>query len=335
MSTREENRKRRERLKALSQTKGSRARNSVRVVKYGVKGLTRNSWLTLAVVLIMTIALVIVSATAISKFILTDTVEQIKSTIEVSVYLENETEEQIVSQITSDIKDMQTVADVRLTSPTEAREEQIENLRQGGQSEEVIDAVIEAPNLFPWIVNVTMVDLADTEELNWYLATNPTVVAHLDSRFESSESRNDRIEAIDRITSTTQFIEKLGIILGVVFAIVAALVIFNTIRMGIFNRKEEIYMMKLVGAGKSFIRGPFLIEAMMYGIISAAITIGLVVGVLYLAAEPLSRYGVVVDPTLELVRNYLWVAILGIMLLGGLVGVISAMLAARKYLKIK
>lgn len=338
MNTREENKKRRARLKALQQTRGSKARNSVRVVKYGVKGLARNSWLTLAAILIMTIALVIVSATSLAKFVLTDTVNELKNSIEISVYLSSNTDETTARQISTRIDTMNSVSGVRLTSPTDALDQVIQGLRDSGESEEIINAAIEAalaaPRL-PWTLNISMVDLAEMDELNWYLANDPTVVAALDQKLEASNNRNDRLEAIDKITGTTQFIERLGIILGVIFAIIAALVIFNTIRMAIFNRREEIYMMKLVGAGKSFIRGPFLIEAMMYGVISAAITIGLVVGGLYLAAEPLSRYGVVIEPTIELIREYLWLAIIGVVFLGGLVGVISAMLAARKYLKVK
>jgi len=231
---------------------------------------------------------------------------------------------------------MQTVESVRLTSPTEAKDQQIEQLRQNPTiSEETIEAAIDAPNLFPWIINVSMVDLANMSELNYYLSNDSTVLASLDERLENTDNRQERLDAINRITEATNFVGRLGIILGSVFAIVAALIIFNTIRMAIFNRREEIYMMKLVGAGKSFIRGPFLVEAMMYGVISAAITIGLVVGSLYLAAEPLARYGVVVDPTLSLVRDYLWLAIIGMMLLGGFIGILSAMLAARKYLKTK
>jgi cell division transport system permease protein len=334
VTDRDTRKQRRQRLKALQQTRRSRARNSVRIVKYGVKGLARNSWLTLAAILVMTISLVIVSATAVSRFILNDTVDQLKSSIELSIYLDHDTGRDAVEQIVGKIGTMQSVASIRLTSPDAAKEEEIARLRDKTDNTDIVDAAIEAPNLFPWIINVAMVDLSHTDELNWYLANDPTVVNHLDD-LESSSNRTDRVEAINKITDTTQFIERLGIILGVVFAIVAALIIFNTIRMAIFSRKEEIYMMKLVGAGKSFIRGPFLIEAMMYGVISAGITVGLVVGGLYLIEIPLARYGVVVEPTLQLIREYLWVAILGVMTLGGLIGIISAMLAARQYLRVK
>ena len=66
-----------------------------------------------------------------------------------------------------------------------------------------------------------------------------------------------------------------GSIATVVFVVISSLVVFNTIRMAIFNRKDEIEMMKLIGAERSFIRGPFIVEAIMYGFIAAIIaTVG-------------------------------------------------------------
>jgi cell division transport system permease protein len=331
---RTERKAKRARLKALKHTRRAKLRNGRRIIKYGFLGLARNTWLTLAAILVMTISLIIVSVTAVSRLILTDTVDSIKNTIEISVYLKTETTNDTANQIATDIANMSTVESVSTTSPQQALDEQIHSLREKGLDEDTVSTILEAPNTFPWIINVSMIDLEDLEELDWYLATNPLVTDNLSDR-QNSDSRTDRLESIDKITGTTQFIEKIGIAIGIIFAAVGAIIIVNTIRMAIFNRKEEIQMMKLVGAGKGFIRGPFIIEAMMYGIISAVIAVALVVSGLYLLEEPLSRYGVVIAPTIQLIRSNILLVTVGVMAIGALVGIGSAMFAARKYLNIK
>ncbi len=327
--------KSKEHLRAMSTSRRHRARSTRRVIKYGTASFARNLWLTIAATLVMTIALLVISVTLIARNIMTDTVNELKSTIEISVYLENKTDEPIVNQIAADIKALKSVADVHVTSPEEAKAEQIEDLREKTDNEDVVNAAIEAPNIFPWFVNVAMVDLSEMDELNEYIATDPTVTAHLDKKYEESDNRNERLEAIDRIASTTRLIETIGLIAGAVFAVIAALIIFNTIRMAIFNRREEIEMMKLIGASKGFIRGPFLVEAAFYGIISSAIT-GIIVWVaLTILQHSLETYGLVITPTVELIVQYWWVVIPSILLVGVLIGMISAALAIRKYLKVK
>jgi len=112
------------------------------------------------------------------------------------------------------------------------------------------------------------------------------------------------------------------------------LIIFNTIRMAIFNRKEEIQMMKLIGADKSFIRGPFVVEAIVYGFIAAIIATGLGVALLYGSAETLKSYQISVQPTIDIVTFYIGFVLLGMILTGAIIGVISSLLATRRYLKL-
>ena len=104
--------------------------------------------------------------------------------------------------------------------------------------------------------------------------------------------------------------------------------------MAIFSRREEIYMMKLVGADMSFIRGPFLVEAQICGIISGLLATTItVVGFRYLAPH-LSGYGIDVSTVTNLFETNALVAVYGIMILIGIVvGSISARLAMNKYLK--
>ena len=104
--------------------------------------------------------------------------------------------------------------------------------------------------------------------------------------------------------------------------------------MAIFNRKEEIQMMKLIGADRSFIRGPFIVEATVYGFIAAilATVIGMVG--LYAARDKLASYEVAVQQTIDTMTFYIGFVLLGMIVAGALIGIISSLLATRKYLKV-
>ena len=114
---------------------------------------------------------------------------------------------------------------------------------------------------------------------------------------------------------------------------ISILIIFSTIRMAIFSRREEIYMMKLVGAEKGFIRGPFLIEAEICGVIAGIIAATVSYFGFKFMAPKLMSYGISVDQiTNVLDSNQLILVFLVFIAMGVLIGRISAWLAVSKYL---
>ena len=104
--------------------------------------------------------------------------------------------------------------------------------------------------------------------------------------------------------------------------------------MAIFNRKEEIQMMKLIGADRSFIRGPFIVEAVVYGFIAALLATGIGVASLYAVRDKLVSYQIAFDPTINAATTYSALVLLGMIVAGALIGVFSSLIATRKYLKI-
>lgn len=129
------------------------------------------------------------------------------------------------------------------------------------------------------------------------------------------------------------FADRVGIIATVIFVVISSLIVFNTIRMAIFNRRDEIEMMKLIGADRAFIRGPFIVEAVVYGFIAAVLATILGVAGLYWLKDRLIA-GVQVQPTLDFVVDYIGFVALGMILLGATIGILSSLLATRRYLKI-
>jgi cell division transport system permease protein len=229
-----------------------------------------------------------------------------------------------------EVENLSSVTNVTVQSPEEAREVFVQRNRNDPQT---LEAISEATNRLPWTLSIRVVDINDTSELVELVENNEVVAASIDPNREPSFAGTRR-DAIETIARTAAFAQQVGIIVSVVFVAISTLIIFNTIRMAIFNRREEIQMMKLIGAERSFIRGPFLVEAIVYGFFAAIIATALGVTLLMLAAPSLEGSGLSATGTSEMVTYYAGFVLVGMIILGAIIGVISSLLATRRYLKL-
>jgi cell division transport system permease protein len=301
----------------------------LRMCRYGVNNFSRNAWLTVAATAVMTITLLIVFATLAARNTLATTVDDIKDKVDMSIYLKTDVSDNDVKSITNDLKKLETVTSVSYISPEQARGAFAE---QNSRNPDALSALNEATNKFSGTLRVKLVDINDTKELAQFVKSNPTVKANIDPDREPSFA-GERKSAIEGIARSVVFADRAGLIATVIFVVISSLIVFNTIRMAIFNRRDEIEMMKLIGADKSFIRGPFIVEAVVYGFIAAILATVLGVGGLYWLKDRLIS-GVQVEPTLNFVLTYIGFVALGMITLGALIGIISSLLATRRYLKI-
>lgn len=301
----------------------------VRMCRYGVNNFSRNAWLTIAATAVMTITLLIVFATLAARNTLASSVEVIRQNVDMSIYVKTDTSEEAVAEIRKGLEGLKTVESVDYVSPEEARQRYA---RLNSGDEETLNALNEATNRNPGTFNVQLVDIDKTEELKTFVDTNQTVKASIDGNRPPSFA-GERKTAIEGIAKGVVFAERLGLVATVVFVVISSLIVFNTIRMAIFNRKDEIEMMKLIGADKSFIRGPFIVEAVVYGFIAAILaTILGVLGLVALKGRLIG--GIEIQPTIDFVLTYIGFVLLGMILLGAVIGIISSLLATRRYLKI-
>lgn len=313
----------------------SRVRNVGRIVKYGTASFTRNIWLSIAATLVMTITLVILMITVFASLILSATAETMRAKIDITIFFTPGTSQETLNAMTAE---MQTDANIRSIETADSRTEYENFLRDNNDNEELLLALQDEDmyNLMLNTMQATMrIKVYDPENLDGIkniVENNPLFQANLDNEKQPTYDVNQT--EIETINSWASIAKNGGLILGAVFLVISVLVIFNTIRMAIFSRREEIYMMKLVGADLGFIRGPFLIEAEISGIISGvlATTIALI-GFRFL--EPhLTSYGIDVSAVSQLMESNLLVVVYGVMILIGIiVGSISARLAMKKYLK--
>lgn len=318
--------------KAFAQQKRKRRQwlTFVRMCRYGINNFSRNAWLTIAATAVMTITLLVVFTTFAARNVLLDTVGDIRDKVDMSIYVKTDTSDDAVETIQSDLEALPSVVEVSYVSPEEARDA-FAQANSGDAA--TLDALNEATNQFPGTFRIKPVDINETEELRQFVENNTVLKESIDPNREPSFA-GDRRSAIENIGRWVGFAEKAGLVASVVFVAISSLIVFNTIRMAIFNRKDEIQMMKLIGADRSFIRGPFLVEAAVYGFIAGVVATVLGIILLESSSAKLLSYGVDVQSTLEFATTYIGLVVLGMILLGAVIGVMSSLLATRRYLRI-
>ncbi|MDN5275970.1 MAG: cell division protein FtsX [Candidatus Saccharibacteria bacterium] len=302
-----------------------------RIIRYGLNNFSRNAWLTIAATAIMTITLSIVFTTVVARNILVSKVEDIQKSVGVSIYLKTETTQADVDQIATDIKKLSSVQDITILTPEEGRDKLIDTEKANSDT---LEAAKLATNKIPWTINIEVSDINKTDQLREFVQTNGAVKNNIDPNNKPTFVGEQRV-IIETIGKWVLAAQQGGIIASLIFVIISMLIIFNTIRMAIFNRREEIQMMKLIGAEKSFIRGPFLVEATVYGILAAIIAS--ILGYLMLrAVGPALQEFLTIDPATSLSFFYKYAAliVLGMIVLGAIIGIISSTLATRRYLKL-
>lgn len=303
----------------------------VRMCRYGVNNFSRNAWLTVAATAVMTITLLIVFTTLVARSVLLDTVDDLKQKVDISIYLDEDVKQKTVDNLTDKLKKLPEVTKVAYISSDAARESYIE---ENNPSQEQLDTLAELPeNPFPAVLRVTPKDLNKMEAIEKLVSSDEDFKEAISNDREPSYAGEKR-KSIDSIGRSVHVAERAGLVASIVFISISILIIFNTIRMAIFNRKEEIEMMKLIGAEKNFIQGPFIVEGVMYGFFAAIIAfiIGLI-GFMYIQPKLVS-YGIASEQTYTFVITASPFIVIGLIFIGALIGVVSSFFAVRKHLKI-
>jgi cell division transport system permease protein len=308
-------------------------RTQARIVKYGTSGFRRNIWLSSAATVVMAITLIILFVTVVASVILTSTAELMKDKIDITVYVKPNTSQEILDEMTEIIKSDKNTKSVE-TSTSE--EEYAKFLEENDDSDEVINILDDDMKelmiaKMQATMRVKVYDVDNLDSIRELVETNELFKQYTDK--EKAPTYDVNQAEIATITSWARIARTGGLVMAVVFLVISVLIIFSTIRMAIFSRREEIYMMKLVGAEKRFIRGPFLVEAEICGIIAGIVAATVSYFGFMFMAPKLANYGIDITVITDVLQsNKLILVYLVFIAAGMLIGRISARLAVSKYL---
>lgn len=303
----------------------------LRMMRYGANNFTRNAWLTTAATAVMTITLLIIFMTLAARTMLNDTVTKFRQDIDIPIFLKGDVSDTNVKKLSAKLRSDPNVTHVEFVSSEKAKQIYIDRDIKKGDVEQ-LQTIAEAGVVFPAQLNINVNDPSDLNSVNTLVKNDKLFKENLNEDVDTVITSNQT--TIQTLSSWATTTERAGLLATIIFTAISMLIIFNTIRMAIFNRRDEIEMMKLIGADKAFIRGPFVIEAVMYGFFAALIATGLGYTALLLSEAKVSAYGIETVFIQETLTRYLPLVLLAMIVVGALIGIISSRLAVRRYLKV-
>jgi cell division transport system permease protein len=302
-----------------------------RILRTGLQNFARNLTLAVAAIAVMVITLTIILFSAITNATFANTITQITDKIDISVYLKDDVTADKREQLISQFKALDNVKSVEFVSKDQA----LDDYKKANQDKpDLLAAISQTDNPLPASLRVKPKDPNKIEQIRTFIESKDVKALQSDPTSYSGE----RKDAIDAITKATQFFQRAGVVGVVVFALVSILIIFNTIRMAIFNRRDELQIMRLLGASTWFIRGPFVVETVAYGVIAAVFSVAICHFLFVVSSSTLgaSSFGLL---DINYASNYFtshFVIILTVqMLIGILIGAASSIIATQRYLKFK
>jgi len=296
-----------------------------RTFKEAVSNFFRNGWLSIATVSILILSLYVVSSFFVITLTVDNILKDIQDKVNVSIYFKPDVTEKDILDAKANLEGFSEVKSVEYISKDQA----LADFKKNNANEPVIiqslDEIGENPLLASLVVKAN--DSTQYQLISEYVGK---------ASFKDNVSRinyGKNKEIIDKLNSIISTIRRIGISLGIFFAVVSLLITFNAIRITIYTHRQEIEIMRLVGASNFFIRLPFIFEGLIYGVAASLITML----ALFISVKFITPYISSAVPSGNLVQFYLgnfWILLFGQIILGSLLGVIGSLIAMRKYLKV-
>jgi cell division transport system permease protein len=305
-----------------------------RVIKAGFVDFWRNGVVSLASVLVLVVTLFVIGSILFSEALLTSALDQIKDKVDINVYFKTNAEEPDIAAI---MKFLQTLPEVKSVTYT-SRETALEDFKTRHADNSLIVSSLQeiGDNPLGASLNIKAKDPSQYASIAKILEGDTALSAggsSIDTTIIDKVNYNQNKLVIDRLTGIITATQKLGWAFAVILSVIAILVTFNTIRLAIYTSREEIAIMKLVGASNNYVSGPFMFEGVMYGAAATVIAMFLLYGTSVWLGPTTAGFFGGLNLYLYFVRNFF--QIFGILLISGiLLGMLSSWLAVRRYLRV-
>lgn len=295
------------------------------LIRQGFKNLWNNSFMTLASIGVLISCMLLIGGAALISVNVSSAMENIEDNSEAIVYLYDDLSDEDIEIVKNNIIATGKISSIEFISKDDALRDMMMSLGDDGV---LFDAYSQDDsNNLPDSFRVKFDDV---------------------SNFSKTISTIEHIEGVDSVSALTDVAEVVSgiknmayiggmVIIGLLIA-VSIMIISNTIKITIFNRKREINIMKYVGATNGFIRLPFMIEGMTIGIISGAISFGLIFFAYdYLTRWVLSNQGGWFSQIISSVVPFSSISLqllVGFIGGGALIGMFGCFSSSSKYLKV-
>jgi len=302
-----------------------------RIFRSGFLGFWRNGFVSLASVLVITITLFVAGSLIFFNAIMDASLEQIQNKVDIDVYFLTTATEDEISSVELSLKALPEVVSVMYISRDEAlqqfRERHADDFLTLQALEELGDNPLGAS------LNVRAKDPSHYESIARFLEDQQALEAGGTQIIDKINYYQNK-PAIDKLSKVIASVEVLGAAVVIILALITIVITFNTVRLAIYTSREEISVMRLVGASNRYIRGPFLVEGGMSGVFSAILVIIMFYPLTFWLGGETSLFFGGINVFDYYIGNF--GKIFGIIFsLGILLGVVSSFFAVRRYISKK
>lgn len=295
-----------------------------RICKNAFINFWRNGWVSVATVLIMVLTLFVVGSLFLFQVMLRSTLDEVEKKVDVSVYFKTDAEEADILKVKDLLAGLPEVKSVEYVS----REQALQEFKDRHSGNALIASALDELDDNP---------LGATVKIR---AKNPSQYESIANFLESGSFTSiDKVNyrqnklVFDRLASILSTSQKVGGGISLVLGLIAFLVAFNTIRLAIFTARDEIGVMRIVGASNWFVRGPFLVEGGLYGVLAALATT-IIFWPVTLVLGPKAHNFLGGVNIFDYYASNIIQFFLILLLVGIVIGVFSSFVATRRYLKI-
>lgn len=287
------------------------------LLREGIRGIFLHGFMSFAAIWVTVACLLIMGTFGLVLYNLNEMIVELEQENEMLVYIDETYSEAEAKSVGSQINQIANVHNAQFVS----REQAVENFVDEMQDEDLFDGL--DPSTFRDRFVITLEDNGKMRETEAAIRSIEGV-ADVSVHYEIQEG----FQTVQRILNIA------SVIIIAVLLVVSMLIISNTVKLAMYDRKEEIAIMKMVGATNGFIRWPFVVEGFILGILASAIAFFLEWGLYNLLQTQISMVDsldlITVVPFVEVIE----IVAIGYAVVGFLVGVLGSLLSIRKFLKV-
>jgi len=285
---------------------------------------------SVASILVIIITLFIIGSILFGTALLDSSLALVKDRVDINIFFKTDASEEEILGIKDKIVN---IPEVRLVDYI-SKEEALEQFKERHKNNSLVISSLEEleENPLGASLNIKAEETSQYEGIANFLESEAVLTSEGASIVDKVNFLENKV-IIDKLTSFINSAEKLGIVISILFIIMAALVTFNTIRLAIYTSREEISVMRLVGASNWYIRGPFVVNGVIYGVISAIITTLLFYPATLWLGETTEKFFGGTNIFIYYIDNF-WSIFLTLLFFGVGLGAISSFLAVHRYLKV-
>ncbi len=301
-----------------------------RMFRTGFLNFMRNGMVSLASVLVMTITLSVLTGILLFNHVLTTTLESVQNKVDVSVYFVPGADESDIVSLEERVSALPEVADTTYVSERDALADFRARHANDQTTLQALDELDENP--IGAMLNIRAKEISQYESISKFFSDTSTLNTAEQSLIDHVDynKNKDEISAIQGILKKGRF---LGLLLTFILMLLSVIVTFNTIRLAIYFAREEISVMRLVGASSTQIQGPFIVEGALYGGVAMIVTLILFIPITLWFGKHMTDFLSGVNLFHYYITHVIEFFVI-LLVFGAGLGALSSVLAARRHLRV-